>query len=779
MKKTSKYLSPKDIFQSYHRLLTGASAGAIALSILPHQVAIAQDNETYLDQVVVLAQKREQNLRDVPTTVSSFSDSFLAERGIVDTVSLSKITPSFNLNSSISPQFQGITIRGLGTFTTSQGLEPSVTTMVDGVVLSRNAQAFFDFTDVEQIEVLRGPQGTLFGKGSSAGLISIRTKGRGEGFEATLGTQYEPGDTMYQVNGDIGVPLGDRAYLRVAAFTKQADGFINNVFDGRDYNSIDRYGAKVKLFLEPSDAFRLKLTADYIEDDNDCCAVTARQVSNPAVVANLAPVVAGPENDQANFDGNAIFKSESKGIALEAEWDLNDFSLTSITAYREYELLSNSDSDFLPCGTGMDGFAAPCAGVFNTGDRIDQFDTKNFSQELVLKSPTDGPFSYIVGAYFADMELNNVLLQESFIPPLLPRVDVFNTVGVLESRHYSVFTHLAYQVSDRLTAEGGMRVSHEKIEGTFTNRGLNAEPFIFGGTGAFTSTASDTDVGLSGKFSLLYQLTDDTNVFASYARGYKGPGLDMAEGQNRQAVWDATAIVAAEKVDSFELGVKSYLLDGNMNVNATLFWTTAKDFQTAGLNAVGASTTGNAGEARSYGLEMEVDYAPSEDWRFYFSGLFMEPEYTDYTNAPCFSGQTAAQGCTPTGQDVTGNQLTRAPKIKVHGSARYTTELGSSSTRGYAHVSAQWQDDMQVNQASGSGTIIPSYGTVDFRLGVTGEYGDGMDYDIALYLDNALDQSYPTSIFSFLNSGGAEGNGQQVLSRGYERRFGINARFNF
>ena len=314
-----------------------------------------------LEEVVVTARKREESLQDVSVAVTALSSAVLDSAQIFTSEDLVQMVPSLNLQKGTNARQSSFNIRGIGTESFSTAAEPSVSTMLDGVVLGRSGAAFMQLLDIERIEVLRGPQGTLFGKNSSGGVVHIITRDPSEEFEGEAMLNAAEGDE-YRGGLTLSGPLSDSFGYRFTANGSTRDGWIKNYYDGDKLNSSDDWSVRGKLRWTPTETLDLKWASDYYDMDCDCTANTIRtleafsdnQDQVDAVLQELAPVVPGDENKDTNVNSDVHSETESWGHSLEANWDIGEFTLTSITAYREFSVSAATDDDYRP--TSVLGF---------------------------------------------------------------------------------------------------------------------------------------------------------------------------------------------------------------------------------------------------------------------------------------------------------------------------------------------------------------------------------------------------------------------------------------
>ncbi len=378
-------------------------AAAVAQTVAPATNAATDATEDSLE-IVVTAQKRSERLQDVPVAVSVVSGEALARQGAINLEGAQYLVPSLNFRKSGTTINQSLYLRGVGTATFSIAGEPSVSTVLDGVVLARAGEAFSDLVDIERIEVLRGPQGTLFGKNSSAGVVNIVSKRPGDtlgGFAE--GSFFFDTGNEYRLRGGIDLPIGDNVRTRTTAFWGKYDGNIFNDAPGiqKRVNGYERWGIRSLVEANLSDTVKLTVIGDYRQAKDDCCAEVIG--TTPAGIAAQALAGIKFEGDETRtIRQNRITRTEetSWGVSAQLDAELGGLTFTSITAYRNYKNREIRDGDWLgqaysdkAANPGRLGLSQLHDDGPQTGD--------TFSQELRLTSPADQFLSYVVGAFYS------------------------------------------------------------------------------------------------------------------------------------------------------------------------------------------------------------------------------------------------------------------------------------------------------------------------------------------------------------------------------------------
>ncbi|MGI9428774.1 MAG: TonB-dependent receptor, partial [Bythopirellula sp.] len=286
---------------------------------------------TELDEIVVTAQKREQSLQEVPLAVSAFSGEFLESLQLFSTDDLSQVTPTITVLGAATSQNQVLRIRGIGTQSFGAAVEPSVSLVIDGVVLARQSQGFQDLLDIERIEVLRGPQSTLFGKNASAGVIHFISRRPSEEFEATGEvTVAEEGE--YRIGASVSGPLSATSGYRLTGYYRDIGAYFDNAFDGSGTNSKEHWGFRGKLEFEPADELSILFSADYKKEDDNCCQPAVAQTFGPTAAeyeSVVAPAVVSKDSTSVNVDAPVFNKTDDWGVSVQVDYDLEWATLTS------------------------------------------------------------------------------------------------------------------------------------------------------------------------------------------------------------------------------------------------------------------------------------------------------------------------------------------------------------------------------------------------------------------------------------------------------------------
>jgi len=731
------------------------------------------DAITSLEGVIVTARRREENLQSVPAAVSVVDGELLDSSYTVNTQQLSQLVPSLYYNSA-NPRNTAYTIRGLGSNTLSisaanDGIEPGVGFYVDQVYHGRPATAAFDFTDIERVEVLRGPQGTLFGKNTTAGAIHVIS--REPTFEAEGNAEISYGDHDYfQAKGTLSGPLlRDVVAGRLAAQVTTRDGLLTNVNTGEKLNTLDNYAVRGQLLYVPTENVKVRLIGDVSDLDSVCCTQNFLRVGTsrrspsrqfPALAAGLgyAPPSTNVYDRLSDIDADLHVNTQDGGVSLIADWDFGPATLTSVTAWRYWDWDVANDRDY----TGI-----PIQMVQRIPSRQDQY-----SQELRIASNGAERLSYVAGLYYYSQEISGhptsiygpeaaywLLNPANFTVPI-PRnlLDGYGQEGDsrFEMQSYAAFGEVNYGITERLTATLGLRYTYEDKDGTYATR-------VSGGlalTGLPPATAAElaraklsifrpqnysaTDNGgsLSGRVNLAWTMTDNLMGYASYAHGFKSGGLNMSglplDALNQPAL--ATAVIEDETNVTYELGLKSTMFDGRATLNLAGYWTTVEDYQANVVSSLETaairSYPSNIPEVQVKGVEADFATLLFTGFTLRASVAYADGENTEYPAGPCpLEVQTAATvAC-----DLTGKPLAGLSEWVGTLGFDYEVPLGAGTLLVHADSNSRsgYYSDTSVSQYTWIDGYNVTCASVGYRL---------RNWEVGVFARNLFDADYITAL---------------------------------
>ena len=761
-------------------------------------------------EIVVTAQKRSERLQNIPLAVSVVSGAALSTAGKPSVESAAQLVPSLNFLKSGTTLNQTIFLRGVGTASFSIAGEPSVSTVVDGVVYARSGEAFSDLIDIDRLEVLRGPQGTLFGKNASAGVINIITQMPKHTLGGTIEASYFT-KSEYRAKASLNVPLGTDLAARLTGFYGQYDGNIFNVAVGHKVDGYKHYGGRVQLLFNPSDRVKLYATADYHKNNDNCCAdiiatgpYTGLGIATTNLSTQALPTPLGDDTRRVNQNLVTSTKEKGWGGSLQGDVGIGSHTLTSITAYRKWDNTEIRDGDWLD--RAYVGFQQ----LHDNGPQR----THTFTQEVRLTSPADQFLSYVLGGYYSNAFSERVFTRSDIVCTaragaptnvLIPcgsanaNPSTFPT-GTADFgskfKNLALFGQATLHFADNFRFIGGLRYSHDKLDvfhkrvTPLTGPGIQAN-FDQGvydryvalvASGVIPTTAAGSAVAasngvpfrtgttsnnLSGKAALQYNFSPRVMGYASYARGYKGPAFNIF--YNLTAT--GTNVIAPETSNAFELGLKNTLFGGTMTLNIDAFYAKYSNFQANNPDVVaGVVVTRftNAGTVSTRGVEADINWRPVGVRGLTISGgLAYTDAHVDAFRAP--------PGAAPTAIVPPGTPLGFAPKWKGSLSIDYRVRtdgpvdlfLGAQGNVQSSQLSLFAADPIQRRLGT-----IPSYELVNLSAGV-GDHAD--HYRLTFQVRNLLDQSYAAAIIN----GGPGGAYRYQIPRDASRYYGVSARASF
>lgn len=824
-------------------LLRRAVLAALALSALP---ALGQEDQRTgggraLETIIVTAQKREQSLQDVPIVVTAISDQLLQDTGVRDIKDLTLLTPGLIVTSTSNETVTTARIRGIGTVGDNAGIESSVGVVIDGVYRPRNGVSFGDLGELERIEVLKGPQGTLFGKNTSAGVINVVSKKPsfdfGSDVELTAGN-YGAREGDASVTGPLAEKIAGRLY--VAA--RERDGLLD-VDRGTGPRGEDEdvnrkyYTARGQLLFQPSEALDIRLVADYTDRDEDCCAAP-QAVLTPtagvlAVLNALQPgsvtVPADPFERDAHANRSTEQSITDKGTSLEANWDLDALggaTVTSVTAWRDWETVNGQDADF----TTVDILYRNPDGNF-----ANEFE--QLSQELRLAGESDR-LSWLVGAFYAgeDLESRNQLLYgtqfRTYFSALLSNPAFLTALPgsawpggagtrdtyQQDSSTWALFTNNSLRVTDALELTLGLRYTDESkdldtrylneqgdvgcqalranlpaIQAGLVGAGLPAATIqqilntTFGiGCATFAdpifndlATSQSIDESeWSGTAKLAYRFSDDVMAYASYARGYKAGGFNLDRERNNGSpalnpgvpggiAVDLDTTFDKELVDSYELGMKTQWLGNSLLLNGAVFYQDYENFQLNTFTGIQFVVT-SLPQVVSQGVDLDVIWrTPLEQLSIQGGVTYAETEIEDYGGAAGFFRP-----------ERKNDRLSFAPKWSASVAATFEQPVAGNflfrSMVGAKHTSEyNTGSNLDPRKFQDALTLVNArvgFGAADER------------WTVELWAQNLTDEEYYQVAFDATlqgSSAGAVPTSTVDAFLGAPRTYGLTARFKF
>jgi len=705
-------------------LFAGAAWSAMAGMAAAQDAPAQDDGVTAVDDIIVTARRTEESVQRVPLSISAFSGESLEKSGAQQVTDLQGAVPNLNIvQGRGSSNATNIYIRGIGQPDALQTFDPAVGVYVDDVYYSRIRGTQFDLLDLARVEVLRGPQGTLYGKNTIGGALKLVSRRPGQDFRAR-GSVAVGDYGLVDVQGAVSGPLTDDLAVGFSALRSVREGYVTNPVTGEDYNDKDTLALRASLAWDPMANVRVDVSADYSRDD---AGLTVGQATN-TLVGSSGQVIATVPSPLPRYDFQTVVdpglpnetRLESRGLAATVAWDISDAAtLKSITAYRRLNTDDYIDFDATP----REVTAALVA--------VDQ---EQFSQELQLTYET-GPLSAVAGLYYLkeDVESHQEAYADDLLGPLFLNSGFLRTVDdSLETTSKAGYANVTYALTEDLRLSGGVRYTEEEKDYVRTTSTFFSALPAFNATFPFAppvASFDDTSVMVSAD----WQVTDDVMVYARFSQGFKSGGYNGRANTTAEATR-----YAPETADSYEVGFKATGYDGRLRVNAAAFSTEYKDFQArvSGLEVdpisnipVAVLSVINAGELDIKGLELEAAVAVTENFTLDAQIGVLDAEYAEFDDArftafggsrafqtPAFSPErTARYGATyvaraPNGADVTFGAVARYR-------SRHALAVDNTATNSNVELPGMFQDDYWLIDAR----IVWSDPTGRFTVGAYGQ----------------------------------------------------------
>jgi len=744
------------------------SCAALALSAGSAFAQTADD--TTVEEIVVTAQKRSENLQDVPVSVTAFSGETLTERGVTNVIGLNNLAPGLRVSSGDAAANPKIFIRGVGLSDFNPNSSSGVGIYVDGVYVGSPLAQMAGFYDIGQIEILRGPQGTLYGRNTNGGAVNITTKRPTQSFTAEAAAEYATYNAV-NLNAAVGGPvIADKLSFRVAGQYVKDDGYTYNRVTGNDVNDTDYWAIRLSALWNPTDDIEVLFQANRFANRG-----SATQPQHRALFPGT-PAATGPDgfcapayyssgqcgdafgyadtdkNDRAldaNLEGKD--KIDLFGTSAQATWDLGAVSLVSVTAYSWAHRNAFENTDASPAQMLEINYLAR---------------QQQFTQELRLQSNDnpDSRFNWVIGAYYMDETVKDASTQDVLrdLRPLFPAgfsladsVAAFSYPYTQKTKGYAVFGQTDYKITDRLTGTVGLRYSSDEKSFDYQSEAEGGLIVLL------TSNQKKTFSAWSGRLGLRYELTDDANVYATYNRGYKSGGFfgGLATTPEELEPYDN------EQLDAYEIGLKTQLFDRRVRLNLSAFYYDYQDqqvFAQTVRNGLTVLVLDNAASSEVYGAEVEVSARVTQNLRIDAGLSLLKAEYGEFLSNDGDNDPT-------NDKDYTGNRLPQSPEMTFNIAATYSYPLASgaqlSGTVDAAYSSKIYFDNSNAERLSQDAVWI---------AGVQGSWKspDGA-IEAGAFARNLFDETYYVSI-SNIDSLGVD-----LLTLNRPRSLGVFLRYHY
>ncbi len=757
--------------------VTAQRAPAVDTAIAGTDAGSAAPADDTTAEITVTARRRTERAQDVPIALNVVSNALLQARGDYTLGAVQQSVPALQI-FSFNPRNTNINIRGLGSNValTNDGLDNGVGVYIDDVYYGRVGQSQFDLVDLDRIEVLRGPQGTLFGKNTTAGAINISSKP--PSFDTQFAGEASVGNYGYtQFRGTLtGGLIRDLLAARLSVATTQRDGFLENAATGRDAHDYRNLTVRGQLLVTPTERLSLRLIGDYSRQRQSCCinlpAGLFTQYDNGTTIANnFAQRAARAGYTPRTYDAfarladvDAPFQANmnSWGVSAKAEYDLGGATLTSITAYRRWNWFPHNDSDSTPLSIN----------TFNQ----QQNRQRQFSEEIRLASSGNRRLDYVVGGYYfhqlvrGDGKVGYGVDAPNWLFPTRPAaiaqvaVAGYGTesTSTPETDSLAAFGQTIWHATSRLSLTTGLRFTHEEKKGAFDQYQVSGQS-LAGLSAADAATAQAirdslnpavsysahlSNDSLSGLATLGWKVAPDVLTYATYSRGAKSGGLNLA-----QLPAGVGPTVKPETVNNYEIGVKSQLFDRAVTLNAAAFWSDVHDYQSTivqqvvGTNAF-INYIANVPKVRSRGVEGDANWTISRHAGVYASFAYTDARYVLYPNGPtpveALNPTTANPAGTPS-SDFAGKRLAGVPKWSFSAGGDVSHPIGDSGFGGggplelYGHADWSYRTDYYTVISDSRYGLVPGYGVINLRLGIRTEGGR---WDLSAWAKNLANKDY-------------------------------------
>ena len=725
----------------------------------------AAQSSNALETVIVTARLREEDAQTIPVSLSVVDRELLDQTSTYNVQQMSLLVPSLNYTSP-NPRNTAFTIRGLGSSVVAvsqanDGLEPGVGFYVDGIYHARPATAAFDFLDLDHVEVLRGPQGTVFGKNTTAGAININS--RAPTFDSSYDVEASGAmEDYWQLKASVnGALVGDTLAGRVSLLKTERAGVLHDVVTGRDLNEVSTTGMRGQLLFTPGDNVSVRFIADHGTFDPVCCtqvyfgvAPTLKPAARqyPALAAGLsyAPPSLNPYDRETDIDGPLNVDTSESGLAAIVDWKINQrLTLTSLSAWRDWNWDAENDRDYIGVPVQISQHIPSQQNQYSqeiriasTGKAVDWVSGLYWFQQSIEGRPIT--IYGATGAYW--------LLGPN--PPYPPNLlDHYGTDGrtVFNSYSHATFGEATWRATAKLSLAGGIRYTWENKDGSFVSTvsgGLDTTGNVFLTNAKLSilrpqsyTAAVDDDSG-SGRVAVSYAFDSTVMGYLNYARGYKSGGINMSglplNAANQPAL--ATAVLKPEQNETYELGVKTTLAGRRLQLNADYFDTTVHDFQANVVDTGPGALRGypaNIEEVHVQGVELDSSFKIGEHFLAHASATYADGKYVDYKNGPC---PIESIGSATTVCDLSGKGLPALPKETwtIGGDYAHTLHIGRNNGEGYVHFEITSRSEVFGDPSDSKYTVIDGYRVVNASIG----FRHAGPWDFFLWGKNLLDEEY-------------------------------------
>jgi iron complex outermembrane receptor protein len=720
-----------------------------------------------LEEIIVTASKRAENVQDLPQSVLVMTAAAMERANVRDFDDIVKIAPSVTITKTSQPANNSINIRGIGTYAYSIATESSVAVVIDDVPQAFQAAAFAALVDVQRVEILRGPQNTLFGKAASAGVVSITTQPATDHLTVRVDAMATD-DHEFRIQATASGPLTDTLKFRLAANYSDYRGNIYNLATGEWLNGQSDTTLRGKLVWEPAADWTVTLSP-YITRTLASCCVGAQYFLSPGVTTGrnnvpqsvvLNGITPGPDNHRTRMDVNARGNALNYGTGLKISRQFGDVTFDAISSYDRYDLYDRQDTDSTDINFAQFAPSAPPGGSANGG----YFKINSITQELRLTSPDGGRLTWVGGLYYSETNSERYFVRGS------NTLGTYNGLASLpttngsaysaylsraEAVNYAAFGQGTFELTEGLDVLAGLRVNKEEIRYTFAdlgNRVTYGDPECSTVSPTLPIETCNSDTSVTGRVGLRYRFTPTIMAFVTYSRGYKGLAYDLTSTLTTRTplttgplrgIPTADAVAAKqpippETVDSYEAGLKTSFFDRRVTWNITAFNMIFEGFQAQSRDLITNQNVLNSiGKVTSRGVETELAAVIGEHLTLNGSGAYNKATMQDFPNASCFGQQTVAEGCVGGLQDLSGKPLFNAPEWNFNVTGQYEVPVAGGDLMAFFQAGWRWQSKVIFNLLQDPDSVQPAYGIVNIAAGVRGP-----GWKASLFINNLFDESY-------------------------------------
>lgn len=759
MRKIQRVLLASTAVLAVGALASGAPAQAQAQSS-------GGNDSAQLEEIIVTSTKRAERLQDVPVSVTALTQDVIDRNNVRELGDLVKLSPGLSIDYGSQPGNFSIKMRGIGTFSNGIAVESDVAVVIDDVPIGFQAAAFKDLIDVERVEVLRGPQSTLFGKSAIAGVLNIVTAAPSSTFGGkAMALITDDGEKRagFTVTG----PINDDIRIRLTVAKSDYDGNLKNLTTGKNVNGSSGLTATAKIEWTPTENLKLSLAPRFNHNVSSCCASAISELTPGLFYQGEPGFPASTTLRGITIDKNNHFvraddrigggNSEVLGGTVRLDYDFGEGSIlkghtfSSITSTDRWKMTDFQDID----GTDVPfllGFPVANPSGINSGAVINgYFHAKSVTQEFRLTSPGDTRLRYVAGLWYARNELDRYLNRG-------PVLQLARYLAESTNENYSAYANATLDLTDKLSLTGGARINRQKIDYQFHKT-------IFANTtpGAPTTlqefSGANSDNAVTGKIGVQYKWTPDIMTYATYSTGYKGQAYDLVSTFDARIA--AQMPVPPETAKNYELGFKSSLFDRRVYFNAALFRADYKGFQTSVTSFLPDGTfltfLNSVGQLRTQGLELDGVARITSNFRLNGAFAYTDATVIDFPNGPCYSGQPTTTSTDPTFvgapgvcystprtngrvQNLHGKRLNNVPKYKFSLGGQYDIDLPQNVPfKAFVGANVRWQDDINFSLNQDPRTIQKAYSIVDMNLGIADREGK---YKLTAFANNLFDKRY-------------------------------------